>query len=71
MEKEKLNYYYALDDMLVIFKAHSKENEERIEEARKNFPPVEGKEYDDFNICKALHSICYEIDQLKNGQNTR
>ncbi len=61
---------YSLNELIEIFEKHAIQNEKQIKENIEKFP--EGNyAKDDFNICKALHSICYEIDQLKNGRNTR
>jgi hypothetical protein len=64
MAKEKLTYYYSLHDMLEIFKNHSKQNEKQMKKDRKKYPDSDWTK-NEFNISKALHSICHEIDQLK------
>ena len=68
MAKQKSSYYYSLDDMINIFKDHSKQNEKQMKKVKKDFPDVDWTK-DQFNISKALYSICHEIDQLKNGGN--
>ena len=61
---------YSLDELIVIFENHAILNAEQIEKNKAMFPDSEWAK-DDFNISKALHSICCEIEVLKNGQNTR
>ncbi len=68
MKKEKSSYY-SLDDMLNIFKDHSTRNHEQMKKDREEFPDAEWVKQD-FNISKAFHSICHEIDLLKNPKPT-
>jgi hypothetical protein len=68
MAKQKSSFYYSLGDMLEIFKDHSNKNEKQMKKDRKDFPDADWTK-DQFNISKALYSICHEIDQLKNDRN--
>ena len=69
MSKEKSSYYYSLDDMLNIFKDHAKINEEQIRKNKEKYPDSEWSQ-NDFNISKAFHCMCHEIDLLKNPKPT-
>lgn len=67
MKKENSSYYYALDDMLSIFKDHAKARDKLLKENKEKYP--EGVFPDDeFNLFKALYSMCHEIDLLKKGR---
>lgn len=61
---------YDLLDLIEILQDHSIQIDQKIEENKEKFPDAEWTK-DQFNISKALFIMCCEIQDLKNGQNTR
>jgi len=54
---------YTLEELIEIFEKHAIQNSEQMEKDRKMFPDAEWVK-NDFNISKALYSICCEMDYL-------
>ncbi len=54
---------YSLDELIKTFEEHAISADEQREQAKVNFPHAEWV-HNDFNIARALHHICKEIQEL-------
>lgn len=64
---------YELKDLIEKFKQHAEQADKNQEEWKKSWEdnnpnePIPDHYTDDFNLPKALASICQEIEELKKG----
>ena len=60
---------YEIEELIEIFEKHAIKNEEQMKKNRENHSNEEWTK-NDFNLCKALYSICCEIQKLKDEHET-
>lgn len=61
---------YDIDSLIARFESHSIEAERQAEERNREFPDREKLFDDGFSLPRALMSICQEIRDLKNDNDT-